>query len=188
MRTSALLFLFATAPWPQAAQAPEPKESTVQLAVLDSLFTRDSTRLLVVGDSTVSGGDHFVSEDYASALRTLGALPEGVRADFEAKRGVNRRVDSLQARVPVRRFTSADRELLQREDNPSSYWQAFYRRFPGSSGLIHVSRVGFSHDRGSALLLVEYGCGGSCGGTLYVLLAERSGRWQVVRVAQPRIA
>ena len=60
-----------------------PAERAVQAAVIDSLFVRDTTRGVVVGDSTISGGTHFLHEDYLSALRMLGRLPAGLQADFE---------------------------------------------------------------------------------------------------------
>jgi hypothetical protein len=161
----------------------------VQAAVLDSLFIRDSTRHVVVGDSTVSGGSHFVDEDYRSALRRLGRLPDGRQKDFEAKRAVERRVDSLSIKVPMLRFDAPSRAALRAQwRDPRSYWQEFYRRFPGTPGLIDVSRVGFSRDGRSALVLVEYGSGGLCGGTIYALLELQAGRWRVTRTAQPRIA
>ncbi|MCY7378167.1 MAG: hypothetical protein LH467_02370 [Gemmatimonadaceae bacterium] len=97
-------------------------------------------------------------------------------------------MDSLPAKVPMQRFTAADRAAARAQGSPTSYWSAFYQRFPGSPGLIEMSRVGFGRDGSSALVLVEYGCGGRCGGTIYVLLARQAGRWRVIRTAQPRIA
>jgi hypothetical protein len=169
-----------------AARGEQPAESVVQAAVIDSLFVRDTTRQIIVGDSTVSGGTHFVDADYASALRSLGPLPVGLQEDFEAKRGTLRRVDSLPAKVSMQRFTGADRTLL-RQGDPKAFWSAFFRRFPGSPGLVEISRVGFGRDGMSALVHVEYGCGWKCGGTIYVLLSHQSGRWRVTRTAQPRI-
>jgi hypothetical protein len=182
------LLLIASIPNCQTVRGAQSAEAEVQAAVVDSLLVRAGTRQLVIGDSTVKGGYHFVDEDYFTALRFLGALPTGLRADFEIKRGETRRVEDLPVRVPIQRFTAAERALLHDERNPTSFWNAFYRRFPGSSGLVEVSRVGFGQDGKSALVLVEYGCGGRCGGTLYVLLAKQGGRWRVVRTAQPRIS
>ena len=167
------------------AQSPE---AAVQAAVIDSLFVRPGTRQVVIGDSTVSGGSHFVDEDYRSALKMLGALPDGLQRDFEAKRSENHRVDSLPTRVPMRRFAASDRTEIGGTRDPNAFWKSFYERFPASSGLIRISRVGFSSDGASALALVEYGCGGLCGGTIYVLLAKQADRWTVIRKAQPRVS
>jgi hypothetical protein len=163
-------------------------ERAVQAAVIDSLFVRDTTRRVVVGDSTISGGRHFVDEDYRSALRKLGKLPAALRTDFETVGRRRRRVDSLAVRVPVIRFTRAARAGLQAQRDPDEYWQTFYRQYSGSSGLIELSRPGFSRDRSVALVHVEYRCGPRCGGTLYVLLERMAGAWHVARVAQPRIS
>ena len=165
-----------------------PSESVVQSVVLDSLFVRDTTKQIVVSDSTVAERTGVHDEDHADALRRLGPLAKGVRADFEARLCMRRRVDSLRARVPMRRFTVVERALLGAHRNPTSYWEAFYRRFPASPGLVTLSRVGFARDGNSALVRVDYGCGGRCGGTMYVLLANESGRWRVIRTARSRIS
>jgi hypothetical protein len=162
-------------------------ERQVQAVVIDSLFVRDSTRQVALGDSTVSGGSHFVNEDYTSALRMLGSLPDGLRADFESVRGQRRPVGLLPLRRPVVLVTAAERAQLRAERDPRSYWAAFYRLFPGTPGHIDVSRVGFSRDGNTALVLLEYGCGGRCGGTLYVLVHRVGGRWFISRQAQPRV-
>lgn len=165
------------------------EEQRVQAAVLDSFFTRSDTKLLVLLDSTVRGSDHFVDEDYASALRTLGDLPEGLHEDFAEKRKYRVGLRDIPARVPVVFLSGRDlAEIGRGATNPDSYWRRFYSRFPASSGRLAVSRVGFSRDGRHALMLVDYGCGGLCGGTVYYLLEKRTNTWQTIRVAQPRIS
>jgi hypothetical protein len=163
-------------------------ERVIQARVIDSLFTVDTTRLVVVGDSTISGGTHFVDEDYQSALRMLGPLPNGLQADFEAMRGRRLPVDSLRTKFPMVQLSAAVRRDLAKERDPRRFWPGFFRMFPGSPGWIELSRVGFSRDGNSAVILVEYGCGALCGGTRYVLLNRKAGAWHIVRVAQPRIS
>ena len=163
-------------------------ERQVQAAVVDSLFVHDTTRRVAIGDSTVSGGSHFVSEDYQSALRMLGAMPAGLRSDFDSVRGRRVPVGVLALRRPVVLVNAAARAALRAKRDPRAYWAEFYRRFPGSPGYIEVSRVGFSRDQRTALVLVEYGCGGLCGGTLYVLLQRSATGWRILRKSQPRAA
>ena len=165
-----------------------PAERAVQAAVIDSLFVRDTTRGVVVGDSTISGGTHFLHEDYRSALRMLGRLPAGLQADFEVVREQRRAVDSLRTKVPVIRLDAATRASLRTDRDPGAFWQTFYRRFPGTPGWVELSRAGFSTDGSSALMLVEYACGFLCGGTLYVVVERRAGTWRVTHVEQPRIS
>ena len=163
-------------------------ESEVQSAVLDSFFVHSGIERLVLVDSSVRGAGHFVDEDYSSALRSLGALPAGVREDFERKRDQVVRIEGLRTRVPVVFFRRDDSEALRSARNPTEYWQRFYERFPQSSGRLAVSRVGFSADGQYALMLVDYGCGGLCGGTVYYLLTRQGSQWRTVRSAQPRIS
>ncbi len=162
-------------------------ERLVQAVVIDSLFVRDTTRQVVVGDSTVIGGSHFVDEDYQSALRMLGTLPAGLQADFESVRGHGRAMGPLPLRRPVVSMSAEVRQRMRAIRNPAKYWAAFFDEFPGTPGRIEVSRVGLSPDGRSALVLVEYGCGGMCGGTLYLLVQRDGDRWRITRKAQPRI-
>lgn len=166
----------------------QPMESVVQAAVIDSLFVRDTTRQVAVGDSTVREATNVVDSDYAHAMQWLAPLPLGLQSDFEAKEGFREPVDHLPTRVPMQRFTRADRAMWNAQRDPNDYWTAFFRRYPGSPGRIELSRVGFGRDGNSALVHVEFGCGGRCGSTLYVLLARQAGKWRVIRVAEPRVS
>ena len=195
LRTSVLVIAVLIAGgWVAAAHAQsqataDQEERRVQAAVLDSFFTRSDTKVLILLDSTVRGSDHFVDEDYASALRTLGELPDGLHEDFENKRKHRVGLREISARVPI--VLIGARELAEIQSgatNPDSYWRRFYARFPASSGRLAVSRVGFSRDGRYALILVDYGCGGRCGGTVYYLLEKRTNRWVTIRLAQPRIS
>jgi hypothetical protein len=60
-------------------------------------------------------------------------------------------------------------------------WEAFYKRFPDSGGLVGVSRVGFNPEMNQALMYVEHGCGGLCGTGHYVLLNKGEGGWKVAK-------
>ena len=164
-------------------------ERRVQAAVLDSFFVRPGVTRLVIGDSTVRGANHFVDEDYKSAMSMLGDLPNGLREDFERKRADRIPLGDLPTRVPHVSFDTQDRAaLLTGAANPAEYWQRFYTRFPASSGRVSLSRVGFSRDHRYAMMLVDYGCGGRCGGTVYYLLARQGNSWHTIREAQPRIS
>jgi hypothetical protein len=173
--------------WPQEGLR-RATERAIQAAAIDSLFVRDTTRAVVVGDSTIAGGTHFVDEDYRSALRMLGELPAGLREDYEARRDQRRAVDSLPSRVRVIPFGPSQRARLRGVRDPREYWKAFYRDYPSTPGWIAVSRPGLSRDGQAALVLIEYGCGSRCGGTMYVMLARRGHAWRVTRVAQPRFS
>jgi hypothetical protein len=58
-------------------------------------------------------------------------------------------------------------------------WTDFEARYPGASGFILISRVGFNADGDQALANMGYRCGDLCGaGGLYLLVKE-DGNWKV---------
>jgi hypothetical protein len=60
-----------------------------------------------------------------------------------------------------------------------SGWTEFSAKYPGASGLVVLSRVGFDADEDTALVFVYYRCGDLCGaGGLYVLV-KTDGSWKV---------
>jgi len=67
-------------------------------------------------------------------------------------------------------------------------WEEFYKKNPGASGYIRLSRAGFNPEGDEALVYVEHGCGATCGTGRYVLLTKREKGWGVERVVELWIA
>ncbi len=64
-------------------------------------------------------------------------------------------------------------------------WEAFHKKFPKSSGILTLSRVGFNADKTQALVYKGWSCGGLCGGGGYTLLKKKKGVWVVDRGVGP---
>lgn len=174
---------------PRAASAPASGpsvEDTVWAAALDSLYVDARTRQLVVFDRT--GGttsNERMAESFGFAAGSMGAEP-GTVDDFRARNREPRAVGPLpRTRVPVVLVDSATIATLPdsvdlHPNEPMQFWRAFHARYPDSSGLITLSRVGFNAARTQALLNVDRGCGGLCGdGTVILLTRSAEGRWRV---------
>ena len=58
-------------------------------------------------------------------------------------------------------------------------WPEYYKRFPGASGIVTWSRVGFNSDGTQALFYESYRCGGLCGTGRYVLMEKKNGSWMI---------
>ena len=56
-------------------------------------------------------------------------------------------------------------------------WPAFYEKYPGSNGAIHMSAVGFNADKTLALVYMGYWCGGLCGQGGWNLMEKQKGQW-----------
>jgi hypothetical protein len=162
-------------------------EDTVWAEVLDSLYVNARTRQLVVHDSTP---DQIRSENMAAyagaAMRGMPGVGPGTVDDFWERNREPRPVGPLPpTRVPVTLVTRADIASLPdgvdlHPNEPMRFWRAFHQRYPDSSGLISLSRVGFNAARTQAVLNVDRGCGGLCGdGTILLLARDAAGRWRV---------
>ncbi len=57
------------------------------------------------------------------------------------------------------------------------WWEAFYRRHPGSDGLLRFSRAVLSKDRHTALIQVSHDCSEHDGSNKLVLLHWRTSQW-----------
>jgi hypothetical protein len=58
--------------------------------------------------------------------------------------------------------------------------QSFEQLYPGASGIISLSRVGFDSSLREAVVSTSFGCGMLCGSGQRYLLRKVHGRWQVV--------
>jgi hypothetical protein len=67
-------------------------------------------------------------------------------------------------------------------NGPEAYWSEFYRKYPGSSGSIAFSSIGYSADARVAVLVVETGCGSLCGAVSNVVAKREGPRWRVTAI------
>jgi hypothetical protein len=56
---------------------------------------------------------------------------------------------------------------------------SFEKLFPGATGVISFSRVGFDSDLDEAMVSVRFYCGGLCGTGWRYILKKRRGKWEV---------
>jgi hypothetical protein len=113
----------------------------------------------------------------ASSLQNK--VPTLKRTTIDAFREVNKQQASVR-----RSFHPAfDYELVDSIQLDSIFkngdWPAYYKRFPGSPGILTFSRVGFSADGTQALFYLNNRCGALCGTGRYVVMEKRNGRWIV---------
>lgn len=186
------VFAFACAPrgaGPSPAPDVSAVEDSVWAAVLDSLYVHRTTRLLVVSDSTAGRfrRERLVA-DYISTFSAIpGAEPHTVES-FWTRNLEPRPITALpRTWVPLALVSKATIDSLPTGDDPvrsgetMRFWRAFHERYPNSSGLITLTRPGFNAARTQAILNVDRGCGGLCGGGTIILLArDPAGRWRVV--------
>jgi hypothetical protein len=115
----------------------------------------------------------------ASSLQS--SVPTLKRTTIDAFREVNRQQASLRRSL----HPAIDYDLVDSAQLESIFkrgggdWPVFYKRFPGSPGIVSFSRVGFSEDGTQALFYLSNHCGGLCGGGMYVVMEKRNGSWVI---------
>ena len=70
-------------------------------------------------------------------------------------------------------------ELLFPKGEFDRAWSRFYEKYPGSSGMVSFSNVGFNRDLTQAVVSTGRGCGGLCGAGYFVLLTKDENVWTV---------
>ena len=59
-------------------------------------------------------------------------------------------------------------------------WDAYYRQYPESGGLIELSAVGFNVDKTVAVVYMGHSCGDLCGGGTFHVLEKVDGKWKLI--------
>lgn len=68
---------------------------------------------------------------------------------------------------------------------PGDIWGRYYQKYPGSQGILELSRVGFSPDGQQAAFYLSNRCGGLCGGGYFVVMERQvDSDWKVLQEVQ----
>ncbi len=112
--------------------------------------------------------------------------PRGVPQDawqswYAASRRGGRLPRDLEPGLPLSWFSNAEFHRLPESGGMEMRWPAFHKRFPGSSGHIQLSRIGWSRDGTTALVYGFVGSGSlSASGDLFVLRRTADG-WRLMK-------
>ena len=164
-----------------------PVDVAVYRTVLDSMFVRHGgsriTQLVVTDSTTVWRRKILVDDLIDGFYKLLGVDTAAVR-DFEAR---NRdalplkELSRIGLTTAVTLVTDQALSTLPRRD-PEEYWSQFYQRYPGSSGHIELSAIGYGANGDIAILIVSRGCGSLCGSTDMVSLRRTGQGWRIAAV------
>lgn len=165
-------------------------EYAIVAAAISHGINADTGKLIIDGETT--GEVVSISDGTRSAEEIAEEIGSTVVAMREWSR-VNRKRAGLQAQLAA----LSDYEILPpgrrleifSQTEAEANWEQFRAAFPGSTGIIRVSRPGIDHTIGVALLYLEFECGALCGsGRLINLQQNPSGKWQVTSGAQVWVA
>lgn len=163
---------------PKATVTPSPNIEAEEYAVYSALIRQnpigyDLGSSFVVRENTMADLDMF-----ERTLENVHKLPSSLVDSYRSRNAAsytldpNLDIEQDYVLMPQEVFN----EILGRR---GSRWTDFEAKYPGASGFILFSRVGFNTDGDQALADMGYRCGDLCGaGGLYLLVKE-DGNWKV---------
>jgi hypothetical protein len=162
---------------PDRKPASEAERYAAYSAVLTAMFVRESNKLLVIEDHT--GDDLYGKEVHWDYIKKeLDQLSQATIDDFEAENAKSATLENkFNLTTEVKLVSKA--EIDKFFGKGGGWWEAFYKTYPKSPGLISFSNVGFNGDVTQAVLYVGHTCGGLCGTGGYLLLTKVKGAWQI---------
>lgn len=167
------------------------QEYVIYDAVIKRIFVENVPEekridLLVIQERTILQDKAIQGLRDGSVLlsRNVASVDEATLEDLEARNKEPQSLSSLFS-IPMNYTIVGTQELKNSfggSSDASEAWKRFYRRYPNSSGLIGLSRVGFNGKKNQALVLLERSCGPECADGQIVLLSKENNVWAVRQV------
>lgn len=177
--------------YPINNRSPQSEEYIVYDAVIKRIYVENVPKdkridLLVIQERTIlqEKAIQRLSEGFVLLSKDVPSLDKATLDNLEAR---NREPQSLSSlfNIPMN-YTIVGTEELKNSfggiSDPSEAWKRFYRRYPYSSGLISLSRVGFNEKKNQALVFLERSCGPECADGRIVILSKENDGWVVRKV------
>lgn len=162
--------------------APDSDDYAIYSLIIRTQFTDKGFSKIVIQQDTATVRDWTPEpEDEQKFCDAISRLLPGTQADsigdFKAKNGEASSLanysglGTLIAKEQVKSFFSGT----------GGGWNVFYKKYPGSQGILRLSRVGFDRKRDQALLYFGNQRYWLAGAGYLVLLARKDGGWFIVK-------
>jgi len=164
-------------PVPTATPDPRVEENAVFAALFQGMVD-PQVRQLVVEDHTTPFGTSDWEQLSQYIQQNMPDLAQETLDDYRARNAEPMPLtDYLSLPIPFALISEQERnEIFQ---TSGSGWDEFYRRYPNSSGLTSISRVGFNPGHTQAFVYIGTQSHYLAGAGFYVLLVRENGTWKV---------
>ncbi|HKV40060.1 MAG TPA: hypothetical protein VJX67_12670 [Blastocatellia bacterium] len=158
------------------------EEYAIYSSLIKEFYIKPDIHLIVVEDRTFRY-DRSRDEDdepWNSKVKGITVEPSTV-SDFQEKnlRHCELKRESFKLPVKTQLTTDADLRVIFRQHWGQVEWVNYYNRYPDSSGLIRVSRVGFNTAHTQGMLYIGSLCGPECGDIHFLLLEKTGSTWVI---------
>ena len=155
-------------------------ELEVLAAVINHGVVPD-TPIVIIADRTTGDPAAVVADaETASAIVTQLGIPRATLDDWSLRNALSRLIDQpLDLDMSYHLLSERTLSALFKNVEPREGWSQFFERYPGSPGIVRVSRAGFDDSLSHALVYIEHQCGAECGAGRLVHLERVGGAWSV---------
>jgi hypothetical protein len=155
----------------------EPDRYAVYSALLTQFLVDEPAKVLVIQNET-EDEDPGGPTDWSNVKKELAPASQPAVDDFKA-RNVKPSAIENKFSVPAKVMFISKAEVERLFAEGGGWWEAFYKQYPKSAGLVTFSNVGFNPEMNYALVYFGYGCGGLCGRGGHMLLIKKEGKWTI---------
>lgn len=170
----------------------DPDEYNVYSALLTQSYISEGETQVVIDNYTQNVSVYYdddIKEHFNYLRKRLPSLSQRTIDDFKSKDGSHPLHRSFNVKI---KYTLISHEQFERFAGPNGTmgmsrvgWETFYREYPGASGFLLLSRVGFDPKKTQALVFVLHMRGNPSGrwwgDGSYLLLVKKNGLWRVHR-------
>lgn len=166
------------------------EEYAAYSAYLRSRELRGDAKLLVIREGT-SGFPMYEDESTRAKFGIKESFHQLVKKGFqEAEQATlddylenNKTPGKLLSKfdLPIKYViaSAADIAPLFPKGEPDRAWKKFYAKYPGSTGILFLSKAGFNSKKTQAFIYAGRQCGGLCGSGKYILLEKKGSAWAI---------
>jgi len=153
--------------------------STVISSIISSDFSHTSVNKIVINQLTSNQTICYTSyydcfQNFKNlSLKNISLLVE----DYKNKNAMPYKLENKFS-IPQTVILISRGELNKLFNNEKG-WDAFYEKYPKSSGIIYISRVGFNRNQTQAILSFGYQAGWVWGKYYRIFLTKEEGKWIV---------
>lgn len=153
------------------------EEYAVYSALINERLAQDKSKSVVICEFTTTGGADELDQRFRYIYGGISGLSRGTTNNFRRKREPLRLSgDSFNVDVKcIVMSQEEERELF----GDSRGWERFYEKYPASSGLTRLSRVGFNRRMTEALVYAGNQSGGLSGLGVFYLVTKENKVWRV---------
>jgi hypothetical protein len=157
----------------------ELEEASVYKGVIEAMYVKEGTKLIVLRDYTVPGqlANGSLDEQLQRVAKELPLLSQETITDFVRKNSEAQPLSkSLKLDVDLKLISESETKAIFQGGEE---WQEFYEKYPGSQGILDLSKVAFNREITQALVYVANQGSWKGGAGFYVLLTKENNAWKI---------